>query len=577
MNKQFLNALLCGALVLSAGTFSSCNDDDMDELKGRVSVVEVAINDIKDQLSKALKTGASITNVVEKDGVTTLTLSDGKTITLGGGGNITVEKNENNVIITVNGTEYVLPMGSAANSLVYSPEYADGIVNISGPAVNVYFLATPVVNAAALADATFDIAEAHEVKTRAGSDLFEISGDVTLEGDLIKVPMKATGVEPGKTYAVAIFMNLSGTAISSNYFTVKISDGFEPVPDEEMEEAIGDFEIKASYNANTLADGFAEMTINGAELLKITDFKSLFTTLPDNAEFVVASKGNQPEGKAQEKYDILKKSLAKNGTWAFSSRPGTSFNDNAERKGFLVNVIADNKVKAKIYVMINDELAAVDFTAGLNQAEAEWGGREKSLPMGAQKIDMQATFANWEEDYTIIHNGRAEFYEKWAGVMINTADDDNIVYNDGDKLLLGSIGEDYAIGSRGLYWFYRGFAIYVPEALATDGKYKGTDNKDYSGGEGYGYDFWLGQYNEYIDNPTGFYANVASWNVTIDEKTGEISLPATYTGYGMRIGVGVAYEYAYGVKKIGGADQLGLFFFNRRLAPEGATMPAPKP
>ena len=57
MNKRFLNALLFGAVVLSTGTFTSCNNDDVDDLKSRVSVIEVAIDDIKTQLGKALMTG----------------------------------------------------------------------------------------------------------------------------------------------------------------------------------------------------------------------------------------------------------------------------------------------------------------------------------------------------------------------------------------------------------------------------------------------------------------------------------------------------------------------------------------
>ena len=63
---------------------------------------------------------------------------------------------------------------------------------------------------------------------------------------------------------------------------------------------------------------------------------------------------------------------------------------------------------------IIDELADVDFNAGLKQAEAEWGGREKSLSLGAQTIDIQATFTNYESDYTIIHSGKDDFFAKWS-------------------------------------------------------------------------------------------------------------------------------------------------------------------
>ena len=82
MNKRFFNALLLGAVVLSTGTFVSCDNDDVDDLKSRVSVIEVAIDDIKTQLSKALMTGASITKVDESNGTYTLTLSDGQKIVI---------------------------------------------------------------------------------------------------------------------------------------------------------------------------------------------------------------------------------------------------------------------------------------------------------------------------------------------------------------------------------------------------------------------------------------------------------------------------------------------------------------
>jgi hypothetical protein len=577
MNKRFLYVLLCGVVIFSTGIFSSCGNDDIDDLKSRVSVIEIAIADLKAQLSNAVTSGATIVSVVEEtDGTYILTLSNGKVITIkpstGGGSNITVEKNENNIIITVNGTEYVLPIGSAVNSLIYSPETVDGIVNIGNTDATVNFLATPAVSSGDLANATFDIAEAHELKA-GGNGMFKVNGDVTLDGDFIKVPIKALGVEAGKIYAVALLMNLNGTAISSNYFNVKVADDFSFNVEE-----IGGFTIKAAYNPKSLDNGFSEMTINGRDLLKVTNFKDLFDELPANAVFSVAGKNAQPGGSAQERWDALNNNLAQNGAWAMNTRLGTSFNNNADRKGFLFNVKANDVVKAKIYVIINDELAGVDFTGQFTaQAEAEWGGRDKSLPMGAQTVNIQKGFINYETEYPIIHNGAAEFFAKWATFEVKMGED-LLVYNDGSKLALSNIAKEYATGCRGLYWFYRGFAIYVPEALATtNGKYVDVNGKEWSGAEGYGYDFWLGQYNDYINNPATFYpSGVTNFGITIDVASGSLTLPASYTGYGFRIGIGAGYEYAYGVKKIGSADQLGLFFFNRRLAPQGATMPAPQ-
>lgn len=566
MKKQFINVLLCGAMVLSTGAFTSCSDDD-DDLKSRLTVVEGAIGELKEQLSKALTTGASIIDAKEVDGVWTLRLSNGDTLVIkgstGGGGDVTIVENETSFTITVNGTAYVILKGSAVNSLIYSPEYADGIVDIGIKGATVKFLATPAVSADALKNATFDIAEAHEVKTRGGNGLFKVDGDVKLEGDHLVVTLKALGVEAGKTYAVALQMDLGGTSISSNYFTVKVDDDFSFNSEE-----IGGYTIKSEYNAKALADNYEEITFKGSDFLKVTSFKDFFSTLPEGAEFEIASKSKQPGGHAQEKWDALKANLSKNGTWAFNQRLGTSFDGNAERKGFLFNVVASDVIKAKIYVVINDELANVDFV-GLfaTQAEAEWGGREKSLALGAQTIDIQKIITEYETEFPIIHGGKEGFFENWTKYVVTLEDAGDVIYNDSEKLVLGSVGKAYANDgkSRGIYWFNHGFAVYVPEALATtDGKYVDENGKSYSGGEGYGYDFWGRGVGE--DAP---------WNVKVTQD-GKVNIPATYTGYGLRLGLGAAYEYAYGDKRLSSADQMGLFFFNRRLAPEGATMPAPK-
>ena len=574
MNKHILNAFLLGTIILSCNGFTSCNDD-VDELKSRMSVVEIAIDDIKSQLQNALVTGASITKVEQKDdGSWNITLSNGQTIEIknqaGGGSNISVVVTDTNAVITIDGQEYILPLGASVSSLVYVPETLDGIVEIGNDGAVVKFLVRPSLNS--LDGAEFSIAESHAV-TRAGDgEQFKVNGQATLDNGFISVPLKALNVEAGNHYAISLQMNMRGTVIGSNYFNVHIAEDFSFIG-----EQIGGYEIKSEYNPASLDENYSEMTVNGVTLLKNLNFKDFFSQLPENAEFRIAGIDQQPVGDAQNKYTLLANSLQKDGTWAFAERPGTSFNSNQDRPGFLFNIVSNDVVKAKIYLKIIDELADVAFNAGLKQAEAEWGGREKSLSLGAQTIDIQATFTNYESDYTIIHSGKDDFFAKWSSIAISTPNEDNIIYCDGTKLVLGDLGAEYAAKSRGIYWFYRGFAIYVPETLAVeDGKYIGTNGKSYAGGEGYDYDLWLGSYSEYINNPTTFYDPVSSWNFKIDEQTGVITLPETYTGYGFRIGVGAGYEYAYGVKKIGEADQFGLFFFNRRLAPEGATMPAPK-
>ena len=329
MNKRFFNALLLGAVVLSTGTFVSCDNDDVDDLKSRVSVIEVAIDDIKTQLSKALMTGASITKVDESNGTYTLTLSDGQKIVIKpGGGNISIVVTDTEAIITIEGEEYILPLGSLVNSLIYSPETIDGIVEIGNTATTVNFLARPALKS--LDGAEFTIAESHVLTRAADGEQFKVSGDVTLEGDFIKVPIKALGeAEAGKTYAVSLQLNLKGTIIGSNYFTVKVSDDFSSIAED-----LGGVTIKADYNPQDLADGFKEMTINGLDLLKDLNFKDLFSELPERAEFAIAAASKQPGGKAQEKIEMLKSSLKADGTWKFSESPGTSFNENTDRSGF---------------------------------------------------------------------------------------------------------------------------------------------------------------------------------------------------------------------------------------------------
>lgn len=577
MNKRFFNALLCGAMVLSTGTFISCNDDDIDDLKSRVSVVETAISEIEAELATALKTGASIVKVEENAGTYTLTLSDNKKIVIQpGGGNIAITVTDTEAIITVNGTSYTLPLGAKVSSLIYSPETIDGTVEIGNEGTTVKFLPRPAL--ASIDGAEFTIAESHVLTRAADGEQFKVNGAAQLEGGFIVVPIKALGeAEAGKTYAVSLQMRFGGTVIGSNYFNVRVADDFSAIAED-----LGGVTIAAEYAPKDLADGFKEMTIDGLALLGDLNFKSLFSELPEGAEFAVAGNSKQPDGKAQEKQELLSKSLAKDGTWKFSERPGTSFNDNADRPGFLVNVVANDVVKAKIYVVIKDELADVDFTAnGLEGIyEAEWGGREKAMPLGAQTLNFPKVLTKYEEELPIIHNGKDGFFPNWANYSIKLGDED-LIFNNGATLEMGDLAKKYAAGSRGLYYFFRGFAIYVPESICTEGKYTGTDGKVYSGGEGYGYDSWMGQYTDYITDPVGFYNNIKEWgfgDFTMDEKTGDFHFPESYTGYGLRIAFDGGYEYAYGVKPIHGKgqDQLGMLFINRRVAPEGTTMPTPK-
>ena len=62
MNRKFLNAVLCGALMLYMGTFSSCKDydDDIDGLDNRLTVVEEATKKLQQQVENASTTGSGL-------------------------------------------------------------------------------------------------------------------------------------------------------------------------------------------------------------------------------------------------------------------------------------------------------------------------------------------------------------------------------------------------------------------------------------------------------------------------------------------------------------------------------------
>ena len=584
MKKQFFSALLCGAVVLSAGTFVSC-ENQYDELSSRVTVLEGYITEIKAQLGKALMTGASITSATQDaKGNWTFVLSNGETVVInastgggaGGGSSVTVTQGEGNFTITVDGESYTIPTGASVNSLVYVPEYVDGKVLLGNDGAKVRFLATPAVD---VANATFDIAIAEELKTRA-SDLIKIES-AAAENGYVVVTLKGLGVQAGKSYAVVVSMTSGGTTITSDAFTVEVSADFSFNTEE-----LGGVTVKDEYKSDA-AEGFLAMTLKGSALLEDNvDLKAFFSELPEGAKFKAAPNANQPGGKAQEKSDLLAQSVKEDGTFAWASRPGTAFNENTERPGFLVYVTANDVIKGKVYIVIVDELAGLEeafFGGRTGNFEAEYGGREVYLELGVNEIDLNKDILTpWETSFgspdkeSIIHNGRTNWFPFWPEYSVANANDDVVLFNDEGVLTLGEIGVKYAKGSRGIFWFYRGFNMIVPEALATtDGKYEAEDGSLHSGAEGFKLDWWGGQYYDYANNPEGFHpGNVTKWGVTVDDK-GIMRTSENYTGYGFRLAIDGGYEYAYGIYPFHGqgSDQCGMIFFNRRLAPAGATMP----
>ncbi len=593
MNKQLLNALLCGALVLSTGTFISC-DDDNDELDSRVAVVEGAYGEIKTQLSQALMTGASIVkSEQDNEGNWTLTLSDGSKIVIkastgggGGGSSISVEAGSGFFKITVDGTTYTIPTGAAVNSLVFVPEFADGKVLLGNEGATVKLLATPALSADDMNKAQISVVDAVELQTRLATETIIVTGQ-SLDGDYIKLNLKGIDAQAGKSYAIAIKLDISGTSITSNYFTVEVAADFSFDAESLVTPTFGAAITDAVQNGDgsytaTLPDGNGSKPnflseFNFGDFVQIADVEGL--------TYVVAPANKQNEN-VQRHYEVLKNSLSKDGKWKIAGRPGTNCDAPVDGEGnkqgndgLLIYLKANYQIKAKIYWKVIDPIAALDFTGGrTGNFEAEWGGREQYQESGKHDVDIQKILANWETEIPIIHGGKDNWFALWNDYSVQTADQDIIIFNDGGRLKVSDYGQKYCSLSRGVYWFYRGFAIYVPEALGTDGKYVADNGEEFSAGEGYGVDNWMGQYTDYINDPIGFYSAVAKWNFKMDEATGIITFPETYTGYGLRIAIDGGFEYDYGVKPIHGAgsDQCGMLFFNRRVAPTDATMPSKK-
>lgn len=581
MNKRFLNVLLCGVMIFSTGIFSSCGED-VDDLKSRVSVLEVAIADLKDQLSNAMTTGATIVKVEEANGTYTLTLSDGKVITIkpgtGSGANITVEKNEKNVIITVDGTEYVLPIGSAVNSLIYSPETTDGIVNIGNTGVTVNFLATPAITSANLENATFDIAEAHQLKV-GGNGLFKVDGDVTLEGDFIKVPIKALGVEASKSYAVAIYMTINGTtAISSNYFTVKVSDDYSF----NSEELVTPTFSNAITDATEVSPGFWTATLpetDAVSFLNEFNFNTLVSLPSINAtdlRFELGVKANQ-NGNVQDRYDFLKSCLTANGAWKMQGRPGSNFNKkegDAKPDGVLINVVVNDVIKAKIYWKVIDPLANIDFHGGLvNFSEhMEYGnpgvdgtgvgeGEGIIVNPGVNSIDLARTLIGGK--LSLVHGNGMKFLNALKAYSVKLGDED-LVMSDGTKLVVTNVGKKYTKFSRGLNWFNIQTSIAKSQRrnwTMSDDEKKALAQSDCNGEIVTGWDGLPGED-----------MTAKGLNITSD---GFFKTTTAYGGWALRVGMGLEFEYDYGMKPISNGCLIYLWI-NRRTSAENVVDVAPR-
>lgn len=578
MNKPYFKAVYCGALmVLLTGTFVSCGYDD-DEIKNRITVLEGVYDDIKAQLGNALTTGASVTNVAQDaTGAYTLTLSDGQVIKLGvgGGSAITVTVTDTEAIIVVDGTEYELPLGANVSSFVYSPEYVDGIVQLGKNGAVVSFMALPAL--ADIAGAEFTIAESHILNTRAADcEEFKVNGEVTLDGDFIRVPIKPLDVEAGRQYAISLQMNYKGTVIGSNYFTVKIDDDYSFTAEELVTPSFS----AAITDAKAIADGFYTATLpdgTGAtpNFLGTFDFKDFVTVPGETAtvyELAPASKQNQ---NVQAHYKILKSSLASDGTWTLKGRPGTNCSGDDTQPGLLVYLKQDDVIKAKIYWKIVDPLAYSDFTGNLKGGGAphmEYGtptaeglGQGEGTPIilepGANKLDLNAVLMKGQ--LALCHGNAAEFigkYKEYSAEMNGEA----LAYSDGSRLIAGDIAKKYATHSKGISWYNMQTSMVASQRrnwTMDEAAMKEFARSDCNGEI-------IGGWDGLTDD------DMTKYGLSISDD-GYLITTSAYGGWGLRVGYGIQFEYDYGTKNISDGVLVYLWI-NRRNCAEGVKDLAPR-
>ena len=560
----------------------SCNDGKLDNLENRVTVLEGAWHKAEQDIQNAMVTGATITGATQTDGVWTLTLSDGKVITIApsssGGASVTVEETADAFVITVDGKAYAIPKAASApvNSLVFVPEFGEDLVEVGNDGASVAFLATPKIDN--LDGAEFTVADAREVRTRAGESLFGV-GNPTLDGDLLRLDLRGLAAERTKNYILAVKMTVKGSSISSNYFRVHVSDDFNFDP-EALEAPVFIDEVSATEVGDSYR---AQLPDAVADFLGTFNFKSLYKELPaGNVTFELAP-ADQQNWQVASRYDLFKNCLASDGTWTMNTRPGTSCYD-PEKDGIYIYCKVNDQIKNKVFWTVNDPIRTGLASFGRDD-DATYGDIHYSpdfpesqhmeyrtmVPAGANRISfidlwMKATPGE-ENDYLWFQHGDAPRAISWIQNMSITVNEPgDIAYSDGSKIELGELGQKLARHSRGIW-----LQSTQPSIVSSQRDNLTPEQKD-AVKAAYGVEC----NGEIIQGWDGNAFDAAGQlDFGFDERDCCFTTGANYTGTAFRFGVGLRYEYDYGQIRIGGWHT-AYIFFNRRLAPEGAVDPSPR-
>ena len=583
MKQRLTHLLLLGAVsTMTLVVVPSCNDGKLDDIEKRVTVLEGAWHKAEQDIQNAMVTGATVTNATQTDGVWTLTLSDGKVITIApsssGGASVTIEETADAFVITVDGKAYAIPKAASApvNSLVFVPEFGEDLVEVGNDGATVAFLATPKIDN--LDGAEFTVADAREVRTRAGESLFGVNNP-TLDGDLLRLELKGLAAERSKNYILAVKMTVKGSSISSNYFRVHVSDDFNFDP-----EALETPVFIDAVNAAEVGDSYrAQLPDAVADFLGTFNFKDLYKELPaGNVTFELAP-ADQQNWQVASRYDLFRNCLASDGTWTMNTRPGTSCYD-PEKDGIYVYCKVNDQIKNKVFWTVNDPIRTGLASFGRDDdatygdihyspdfPEAQHMEYRTMVPAGANRISfidlwMKSTPGE-ENDYLWFQHGDAPRAIEWIqNLSITVNEPGDIVYSDGSKLELGELGQKLARHSRGI-WLQS-----TQPSIVSSSRDNLTEEQKQAVKDAYHTDV----NGEIIGGWDGNAFDAAGdLDFGFDEPACCFTTGANYTGTGFRFGVGLRYEYDYGQIRIGGWHT-AYIFFNRRLAPEGAVDPSPR-
>ena len=582
MKHRLTHLLLLGAVsTMTLAVVPSCDNGKFDDLDKRVTALEGAWHQTQQDIQNAMVTGATVLNATQTDGVWTLTLSDGKVITIApaaaGGASVTIEETADAFVITVDGKAYAIPKASSApvNSLVFVPEYGDDLVVVGNDGVSIAFFATPKLES--LDGIEFSVADAREVKTRAGDGLFGVN-DAQLDGDLLRMNLKGLAAEVGKTYVLAVKLTVKGSSISSNYFRAQMDDDFHFDP-EALEtpvfiDAVSASEVGDSYRAQ-LPDAF--------DFLGTFNFKDLYKELPaGNVTFELAP-ADQQNWQVAQRYDLFKGCLAADGTWTMNTRPGTSCYD-PEKDGIYIYCKVNDQIKNKVFWTIydpirdklsnfgrDDDATYGDIHYSPDFPEAQHMEYRTMVPAGANRISFidlwMKSPAGEENDYLWYQHGDAPRAIAWIqNLSIDAFEPGDIAYSDGSKIELGELGQKLARHSRGI-WLQS-----TQPSIVSSQRDNLSDEQKQAVKDAYHTDC----NGEIIGGWDGNAFDAAGeLDFGFDEPGCCFTTGANYTGTAFRFGVGLRYEYDYGQIRIGGWHT-AYIFFNRRLAPEGAVDPSPR-